>query len=106
MGGRACLDQAEALEARMAVAANDEMVVDENAERLANDNPGLIITAPFVDMNKSQIVKLGAELGVPYKETWSCYKGGEIHCGVCSSCRERKRAFQEVGVMDPTKYEK
>ncbi|HEX3036305.1 MAG TPA: 7-cyano-7-deazaguanine synthase QueC [Thermodesulfobacteriota bacterium] len=78
----------------------------ENAERLANDNPNLIILAPFVDMNKSQIVKLGAELGVPYKETWSCYKGGKIHCGVCSSCRERKRAFQEAEVPDPTEYEK
>ncbi|HSE84336.1 MAG TPA: 7-cyano-7-deazaguanine synthase QueC [Thermodesulfobacteriota bacterium] len=76
----------------------------ENAERLANDNPGLIIMAPFVDMNKSQIVKLGVELGVPYKETWSCYKGGKIHCGVCSSCRERKRAFQETEVPDPTEY--
>jgi len=57
-------------------------------------------------MNKSEIVKLGAELGVPYKETWSCYKGGRIHCGVCSSCRERKRAFQEAGVVDPTEYER
>ena len=78
----------------------------ENAERLANDNPELVITAPFVDMNKSQIVKLGAELGVPYKVTWSCYKGDEIHCGVCSSCRERKRAVQESCVVDPTEYEK
>ena len=78
----------------------------EYAERLANDSTHLVISAPFVRMNKSEIVKLGAELGVPYKETWSCYKGGRIHCGVCSSCRERKRAFQEAGVVDPTEYAK
>jgi len=78
----------------------------EYAERLANDSTHLVISAPFVRMNKSEIVKLGAELGVPYKETWSCYKGGRIHCGVCSSCRERKRAFQEAGVVDPTEYER
>jgi len=78
----------------------------EYAERLANDSTHLVISAPFVRMNKSEIVKLGAELGVPYKETWSCYKGGRIHCGVCSSCRERKRAFQEAAVLDPTEYER
>jgi 7-cyano-7-deazaguanine synthase len=78
----------------------------EYAERLANDNHNLVVSAPFVDMNKSQIVKLGAELGVPYKETWSCYKGGRVHCGVCSSCRERKRAFESAGVLDPTEYER
>lgn len=76
------------------------------AERLANDNSLLVVTAPFVNMNKSEIVKMGIDLGVPYKETWSCYRGGEMHCGVCSSCRERKRAFQEAVVEDPTEYER
>jgi 7-cyano-7-deazaguanine synthase len=78
----------------------------EQAERLATDNEHLVITAPFVDMNKSQIVKLGIELGVPYGVTWSCYKGGKIHCGVCSSCRERKRAFEESSAFDATEYER
>ena len=77
----------------------------QTAERLANDNPEMVIDAPFVDIDKSDIVKLGAELGVPFKETWTCYKGGEKHCGVCSSCRERKRAFVDSGVTDPTEYE-
>lgn len=78
----------------------------EMSERLATDNPNLVIEAPFVDADKSDIVKLGAQLGVPFKETWTCYKGGELHCGVCSSCRERKRAFVDSGVLDPTGYEK
>lgn len=76
----------------------------ENAERLANDNEKLKIDAPFVDLNKSEIVRLGHDLNVPYKDTWSCYVGGEAHCGVCSSCRERKRAFFESRVSDPTNY--
>lgn len=75
------------------------------AERLANDDYEMVVDAPFVDMDKSDIVKLGAELGVPFKETWTCYKGGQKHCGVCSSCRERKRAFIDSGVPDPTEYQ-
>ncbi len=77
----------------------------EVSERLATDNPELVIDAPFVNSDKSEIVKLGDDLGVPFEDTWTCYKGGELHCGVCSSCRERKRAFVESGVMDPTGYE-
>ncbi len=78
----------------------------EISERLATDNPDLVIDAPFVNSDKSEIVKLGSELGVPFEETWTCYKGGDIHCGACSSCRERKRAFFESGIEDPTGYER
>ncbi len=74
------------------------------AERIANDNSSLKINAPFIDIEKSEIIKLGNELGVDFSHTWSCYVGGENHCGVCSSCRERKRAFKESGVTDPTVY--
>ena len=77
----------------------------EEAERLATDNERLTIVAPFVDMDKSGIVKLGSRLGVPFKDTWSCYVGSRAHCGTCSSCRERKRAFIEAEVADPTEYE-
>ena len=77
----------------------------EEAERLATDNKRLTIVAPFVDMDKSGIVRLGVRLGVPFKDTWSCYVGSRVHCGTCSSCRERKRAFIEADVADPTEYE-
>jgi 7-cyano-7-deazaguanine synthase len=78
----------------------------ESAERLATDNPDLIVDAPFADMDKCDIVRLGTELGVPYQKTWSCYRGDKLHCGVCSSCRERKRAFTQSGVSDPTNYQR
>jgi len=77
----------------------------ESAERVAVDLDELRIEAPFVDKDKKDIVKLGGSLGVPYEDTWSCYRGGALHCGACSSCRERKRAFVEAEVLDPTHYE-
>jgi 7-cyano-7-deazaguanine synthase len=63
------------------------------------------ITAPFVDMSKADIVRLGHELEVDYAETWSCYKGGHYHCGKCGTCVERIEAFELAGVEDPTKYD-
>lgn len=60
---------------------------------------------PFVDITKADIVELGAELGVPYALTWSCYRGGELHCGKCGTCVERREAFELAGVEDPTEYQ-
>ncbi|MEO8616036.1 MAG: 7-cyano-7-deazaguanine synthase QueC [Luteolibacter sp.] len=60
---------------------------------------------PFIDTDKSGIAKRGVELGIDFAETWSCYKGGEIHCGVCGTCVERREAFILAGLPDPTKYE-
>lgn len=67
--------------------------------------PGLHLEAPFIAMTKAQIAALGASLGVDYALTWSCYKGGEIHCGRCGTCVERIEAFLLAKVDDPTKYE-
>ena len=60
---------------------------------------------PFNQWSKSDIVKEGAQLEVPFVNTWSCYKGGDIHCGVCGTCTERKEAFKLAGIKDPTEYE-
>lgn len=59
---------------------------------------------PFVDWTKADIVRHGSELGVPFLKTWSCYKGGEIHCGRCGTCIERREAFDLAGIEDPTPY--
>lgn len=62
------------------------------------------LVAPYTEFTKSQIAARGAELGIDYAETWSCYKGGKIHCGECGTCRERKEAFANAGLKDPTIY--
>jgi len=64
------------------------------------------IVTPLIELNKAGIVRKGMELGVPFKDTWSCYKGGEKACGVCDSCRLRLKGFAEAGSIDPAKYEK
>ena len=60
---------------------------------------------PFISYSKGRIVSEGAKLGVNFARTWSCYVGGEIHCGKCGTCVERREAFIEAGVPDPTGYE-
>lgn len=61
----------------------------------------LRIEAPFVSWTKSDIVKKGIELKVPYELTWSCYEGGEKPCGKCGTCIDRAKAFEKNGIIDP-----
>ncbi len=65
----------------------------------------IAIEAPFSGKPKSESIKMGAELGVPFELTWSCYSDGVKHCGKCESCVNRKKAFREACVRDPTDYE-
>jgi 7-cyano-7-deazaguanine synthase len=62
------------------------------------------VISPFCDMDKADIVRVGAQLGVDFGQTYSCYQGGDIHCGKCATCLERKAAFIASGVKDPTIY--
>lgn len=62
------------------------------------------IRTPLIAMTKADIVRKGEALGVPWKLTWSCYRGGERACGVCDSCQLRLKGFREAGVKDPLPY--
>lgn len=79
------------------------------ADAMEHANEGFTVTgfhleAPFIEMTKAEIAYLGSNLGVDYAITWSCYKGGDIHCGRCGTCVERIEAFIDADVDDPTEY--
>ena len=78
-----------------------EAMVSVAVEGLAS----IEVLAPFLSMTKTDIVKLGDELKVPFERTWSCYKGGALHCGTCGTCVERREAFAQADLADPTVYE-
>lgn len=65
----------------------------------------ITIKAPFGGSKKFELLKKGIKLGVPFELTWSCYRDGANHCGRCESCMNRKKAFAEAAVVDPTNYE-
>jgi 7-cyano-7-deazaguanine synthase len=78
---------------QMALAANDGFLPS-----------GFTVAAPFIAMTKAGIASLADRLGVPIGETWSCYRGGNLHCGTCGTCTERREALALAGVADPTEY--
>ncbi len=63
------------------------------------------VVAPYTSITKGEIAHIGKRLGIDYTETWSCYKGGEKHCGKCGTCEERKEALAEANIEDHTQYE-
>ena len=62
------------------------------------------IEAPYTDISKGAIAAHGKQLGIDYSETWSCYEGGDVQCGTCATCIERREAMQEAGIIDPAIY--
>ncbi len=77
----------------------------ETMQRAALDGYADVdLYTPFVERSKANIVADGARHGTPFAETWSCYKGGNLHCGRCGTCVERREAFHLAGVADPTAY--
>lgn len=66
---------------------------------------GVTVIAPYTSITKGDIARRGKELGIDYTETWSCYKGGDKHCGKCGTCVERKEALRDAEIEDFTEYE-
>ena len=76
----------------------------EKTLRLSNDDEEINVITPFVNISKTEILKIGLELGVPYENTWTCYVGGDLACGKCGSCNERLSSFKECKTQDPLFY--
>ena len=76
-----------------------------NAAAHAGTYVGVGLLSPYCNLTKGQIAIRGKELGIDYSETWSCYRGGEHHCGRCGTCCERREAMTEAGIDDKTLYE-
>ena len=76
----------------------------EKAAQLGTEQD-ITIKAPFNGYKKSELLKEATKLGVPLELTWSCYRDAEKHCGKCESCVNRKKAYQEAGLTDPTNYQ-
>ena len=76
-----------------------------SAATKAGTYPGIEVLAPYTDLTKTDIARRGKQLGIDYAETWSCYKGGERHCGKCGTCVERREALRDAGIDDTTEYE-
>ena len=82
-----------------------EFVAAMDAAMRAGTYADVQLAAPYTHLTKSEIVRRGATLGIDYGQTYSCYRGGERHCGTCGTCTERREAFREAGINDPTQYE-
>lgn len=82
-----------------------EFIKAFNDASIAGTFEGLTIEAPYTNITKTDIAKRGKELGIDYTETWSCYKGGDKHCGKCGTCVERKEALFLAGIDDKTIYD-
>ena len=82
-----------------------EFISAMDSATIAGTYVGVRVVAPYTNITKGDIARIGKKLGIDYAETWSCYKGGEKHCGKCGTCVERKEALAYAGIEDTTEYE-
>ena len=76
-----------------------------DAAMQAGTYEGVRLDAPYTHLTKADLVRRGAAMGIDYAHTYSCYRGGEHHCGTCGTCTERREAFLQAGIPDPTAYD-
>jgi 7-cyano-7-deazaguanine synthase len=79
----------------------EEFVARLNGLLSLNRGTAVRVRGPFCGRSKAEVVKIGLELGVDYRHTWTCYRGEEEPCGSCPSCAERAGAFRQLGIDDP-----
>jgi 7-cyano-7-deazaguanine synthase len=100
-----CLDYSGYPDCRPKFIEAFQKVVDTGIKKSVEGGK-IFIRTPLILMKKSEIIKLGAKLGLDFSITWSCYKGEDKACGECDSCKIRIRAFSEAGLKDPIEYRK
>ena len=76
-----------------------------SAAMKAGTYEGIEVYSPYCNIDKTEIARHGKALGIDYRETYSCYKGREMHCGTCGTCTERREALRLAGIDDKTIYE-
>jgi len=79
-------------------------LIQKGAQRLGRKGHSIQIKAPLLHLSKKDIVLLGTRLGVPFDQTWSCYRGQQEPCGTCDSCLLRLKGFEEASQVDPLDY--
>ena len=82
----------------------EEFIQAMSQAMTAGTDTDVRVFAPYTNITKSDIARHGRDMGLDYSETWSCYKGGEVHCGKCGTCIERREALAEAGINDTTEY--
>jgi 7-cyano-7-deazaguanine synthase len=85
-------------------ALNQAVFMGRMAKPVDEHNPAIRISAPFANIDRTQVIRMANKKGIPIHDSWSCYKDYEHHCGNCNNCLGRKRAFEEAGVEDKTTY--
>lgn len=82
-----------------------EFIQKMNELTILNRRHKIHISAPLLDKSKEQIIKLGTQLGVDFKQTWTCYEGVDLACGQCTACSLRLQGFILAGIRDPIQYQ-